>query len=119
MRSMASWLIRGGGCLRAEERLHKTASSVGAAPRSRFIHFLTQRRRTTNLIGILLARPVRMFVEEFAQVDTVSNQVGFFHGDNSQPENSAYLESTPRKQRLQRGYSSGHAVGKSYSLLQV
>ena len=60
-----------------------------------------------------------MFVEEFAQVDTVSNQVGFFHGDNSQPENSAYLESTPRKQRLQRGYSSGHGGGKSYSLLPV
>jgi hypothetical protein len=56
-----------------------------------------------------------MRVEKFTQVDTVSNQVGFFHGDDSQQEDNACRESTPRKQWLQRGDTASHEVGKSHT----
>ena len=82
---MASWLIRGAGCVRREERLAFDSFIIGRGLPQALQPFLDPAQRTANLIGVLLAGPIRMSVEEFAQVGTISNQVGFFHGDDSKP----------------------------------
>ena len=88
MRAMAAGLVAGDGCFRAEERFHQTVSSLGGASRRHFSHFFTQQSRTAHLIGVLLAGPVGVILEQGTEVSPGSSECCFFHADDSKQKMS-------------------------------
>ena len=116
---MAAGSKGGEGCLRAEERLHKTASSSGGAASKRLAHFLRPAVGAPDLVSVLLIRPGGMGAQQFTQMGTVSHEVCFFHANDSKHEKWGCLECTSRGQWVRGGEIGGCCGRKTIHLVML